>query len=321
LSTPGSTGRKTRTKAEVVGKIIGVLLVVLVLGAVFYYVLIPTGTEIYREGNSLYGILDNTTTDNQVVGAPPANYDEQLALIFTSNYQSLAYNATVSAQNDTYGYGPAYLLNGLSNTGDWYQVGVSYNWGQSGGHLRGFSFIYEVWAPNAKSIYPSSGGSGSLQMSVKNGDLVLLQIYLSGSSVIMSAHDWNTSSSQQVSYSSVGASSFVGLSGAPQEQGYFTGLMTEWYHAEPYYGKGGQATYSSNVPSNSGESPTGYMMIEEFNAVTKVQVFFQYTQASFSTAYCVIFVGQKDNCGKPPLQPFSYEGATEGSSLYEFATG
>ena len=55
-------------------------------------------------------------------------YDEQLGLSFTQNWTSLAYNVTAVARNDTSGIGPAYLLNGCTNQGYWYQVGLSYNW-------------------------------------------------------------------------------------------------------------------------------------------------------------------------------------------------
>ena len=46
---------------------------------------------------------------------PVANYDEQLGITFTQNFASLAYNVTAVPQIDSNGYGPAYLLNGLSN--------------------------------------------------------------------------------------------------------------------------------------------------------------------------------------------------------------
>ena len=51
-------------------------------------------------------------------------YDEQLGTTFTQNFTSLAYKVTALAQTGTDGYGPAYLLNGLGNTGYWYQVGL-----------------------------------------------------------------------------------------------------------------------------------------------------------------------------------------------------
>jgi hypothetical protein len=75
-------------------------------------------------------------------------YNEQLGISFTQNFTSLAYTVTAVEQSGTDGYGPAYLLNGLSNTGYWYQVGLSYNWSPlSFGGLPsvGFKFVYEVF--------------------------------------------------------------------------------------------------------------------------------------------------------------------------------
>lgn len=330
---PGSSaqaGDKPHARADTVGKVIGVILVLLLLGAVFYYVLVPVGMGAYGEASSVYpevnhaGSAQNAAGTVDFVPAPLATYDEQEALAFSGNYQSLAYNVTVAAQNDSRGYGPAYLLNGLTQavTGYWYQVGVSYDWALQSppGYLKGFHFIYAVLAPGGTPVYPPNA-SGEKDMNVNSGDVVLLELYFSAGNVTMYAHDWNTSSTQQTSYSAEGGAFFVGLSGAPQERGFFTGPMTEWYHVDPYYGQGGHATYSSSVSSNSGEYPTGYMMIDEYNSATGASVFSQSKLVSYATAHCIVFVGQKDTCGKPPLQYLSYEGATEGSSQFEFTTG
>ena len=55
------------------------------------------------------------------------NYDEQVGETFTQSFTSMAY-VTAVAQVNSDGIGPAYLLNGLSDKGYWYQVGLSYNW-------------------------------------------------------------------------------------------------------------------------------------------------------------------------------------------------
>ena len=52
-------------------------------------------------------------------------YDEQLGLTFTQNFYSMLYNVTAVEQSDpTSGAGPAYLLQGLSDMGYWYQVSL-----------------------------------------------------------------------------------------------------------------------------------------------------------------------------------------------------
>lgn len=86
------------------------------------------------------------------------SYDEQIGATFTQDLDSLAYNVTAVAQADANGYGPAYLLNGLSTTDYWYQVGVSYHWPSSdGGYDPTFGFSYQVFGPSGKPVYPLNG--------------------------------------------------------------------------------------------------------------------------------------------------------------------
>src|SRR5579885_1564621 len=105
-----------------------------------------------------------------------AYYDEQIGETFTQSFTSMAYNVTAVPQVDESGYGPAYLLNGLSNTGYWYQVGLSYDWSGIG---TGFAMVYEIWDPSGKSIFPTTGGGGVQGFSgpVHAGDIVLLNLY------------------------------------------------------------------------------------------------------------------------------------------------
>ncbi|MDA4111492.1 MAG: hypothetical protein OK439_03070, partial [Thaumarchaeota archaeon] len=78
---------------------------------------------------------------------PVPNYDEQLGLTFTESFSRLSYNVTAVEQQDSYGYGPAYLLNGLTNLGNWYQVGLSWDWPfLGGGFAPGFGFNFEAFS-------------------------------------------------------------------------------------------------------------------------------------------------------------------------------
>ncbi len=160
---------------------------------------------------------------------PAANYDEQLGEVFLQSLKGITYNVTATVQTDSNGYGPAYLLNGLTPAGYWYQVGLSYNWpytsAQGGGYESGFQMLYETFDPSGNSIFPTDGGGGNESFSgvVHANDVVLLSLTFSGNNVAMSAHDWSTGASASESYTAKGSTSFVGgLSG-----GYFTGLMTE----------------------------------------------------------------------------------------------
>ncbi|TMI60608.1 hypothetical protein E6H12_09920 [Candidatus Bathyarchaeota archaeon] len=178
-------------------------------------------------------LLPISTTSQVSSSIPPANYDEQLGTTFTQNFASITYNVTAVAQSDTNGYGPAYLLNGLGSTGYWYQVGISYDWPfTAGGYNPGFGMNYEVFDSQGASVFPSFGG-GLSSIQVNPGDIVLLNLYFSGRNVVMLARDWNTGSSASQTFSAARATSFVGLtSGFANQNGFFTGLMTEWYHVD-----------------------------------------------------------------------------------------
>lgn len=238
--------------------------------------------------------------------APPINYDEQVAITLTQNFADLAYNVTAVAQNDTYGYGPSYLLNGLSNSGYWYQVGLSYDWPhQDGGYNPSFNMLFQVYSAEG-SVFPIQGGSGSDSYSgpVNNGDTVLLHLYFSDSNVIMYSYDWNTGANASEKYTAGKATLFMGDKTArANEFGFFTGLMTEEYYTSPYYGNEQFVTYSnSNVSVSS-----AWMWIDEI--ASNKNLFYQCSSSP------VVF----DNSHQ--LHEFSTNGATEYADAYDFYTG
>jgi len=237
---------------------------------------------------------------------PAATYDEQLGLTFTQNFASLAYNVTAVPQTDSYGYGPAYLLNGLSNDGYWYQAGLSYNWPYAdGGYNAGFNFNYEVFNSAGKSVYPAnSGGLKSFSGPVNSGDLVLLNLYFNNGFVYMYAEDWNTGAVAIATYADSQTSHFIGSTSSPNNSnGFFSGLMTEWWHVNPYTGSETQATYS-NYTSNLSSA---WMWIDEWNPTT--------SQALFSSNELVSYLNPT------LLKEFYLDGATEYSNANEFITG
>lgn len=141
------------------------------------------------------------TISRNVTGA---YYNEQFSLDFANNMTSLSYNVTAIAQNDTYGFGPGYWVNGLTNMNFWYQVGVSWNWIRG----QGFRFLYEVWnATSKKSIFPHSGGAGELTFTkqIRSGDSVLLSLSFTGNEVNMSARDWKSNATVTMAFDSYGA--------------------------------------------------------------------------------------------------------------------
>ena len=191
---------------------------------------------------------------------PPVVYDMQVGLTFSQNYAALSYNVTAVEQVDENGYGPAYLLNGLTDSGYWYQVGLAFNWPYTtGGYASGMGLAYMVFDNAGSPIY---GGLSSFTGRINDGDVVLLSLTYLGGNVVMSAKDWNTSSTAQQTYSAMGGSYFRGLIGAiGDDNGFFTGLMTEWYHVNPYYGNQAQVVYSNSASALS----AGVMWADEWN--------------------------------------------------------
>jgi len=237
-------------------------------------------------------------------------YDEQLGITFTQNQNALAYNVTALAQTDADGYGPAYILNGLTPLGYWYQVGISYHWpGATGGYEPSFAFSYQVFGPNGSPVYPQNGGAGlgSFSKAVGSGDSVLLSLTFSGTSVEMVAQDWNTGATAKESYGNQGSSSFVGNPSSPSSStGFFTGLMTEWYHVLPYSGNEGKVTYTNAASALS----SAWLWIDEFNPSSSgAPLFINQTRSPVTFA------------NPQQLYPFSSNGATMYGSAHQFITG
>lgn len=256
-----------------------------------------------RSENSFSGQTAQTSI------APEPNWDEQIGLTFTQSFVSLAYNVTAVAQTGQDGYGPAYLLNGLTNTGYWYQVGLSYNWPYTtGGYNAGFALNYEVFDPNKNVVDPATGYGGlkSFDGIVKAGDKVLLSLYISGNSIVMSARDWNTDATASETYSSESSSYFEGLtSGTADSNGYFTGIMTEEYHTQQYYGAEEQVIYTETGYIQK----SAWMWIDEWNTNTSQVLFSDSTPSpvSFSNPQLLI--------------KFESNGAIEYADATEFVTG
>jgi hypothetical protein len=235
-------------------------------------------------------------------------YDEQIGTTFTQDFPSLAYNVSALAQVDADSYGPGYLLNGLTTAGYWYQIGISYHWpNDDGTYDPTFGFGYDVFGPDGQPVYPTTGGSGieNFTTTVNSGDSVLLSLTFKGQTVLMQAFDWNTGATAQVNYSSEGSSKFVGNpSSRSSFPGYFTGLMTEWYHLAPYSGSERGVTFTNDAVALS----SAWMWIEEFNAVPQgATLFSNSTRATFAD--------------DQQVYPFYADGAMLYASAHQFITG
>src|SRR6267378_2934511 len=136
-------------------------------------ILFPTGAG--PRTNSIVPVLASTG---------PVLYDEQLSLSFVESFTDLAVNVAAVQQCGSDGLGPAYLLNGLSDSGYWYQVGLAYNWPLASGtsYSSGFHFIWEVFYPNGSTSNPVLS---RIPDNVNQGDIVRLSLSFSGGSVFM----------------------------------------------------------------------------------------------------------------------------------------
>ena len=243
---------------------------------------------------------------------PTLTYDEQVGVTFSDNFPKLAFNVTAVAQSDPItGTGPAYLLNGLTDgLGFWYQVGLSYNWPGSGGTaLQGFRMSFEVFSPYYQycngSVFPTTCGGGLDNLVVNPGDIVQLSLQFSGGKVEMRALDWNTGSAASESFSSEGASQFIGLDSPANSYGFFTGLMTEQYFSTPYYGAGQQVVYRQTGLVVS----SGTMWMDEFNTNPLQPVFSDQRPSLVDFSNTVL------------LQYFASHGTAEAASSSELVTG
>ena len=290
------------------------LVVVALLVFVTFSAFVPVTSSTTSQG-PLVNCPTNTGSRSPV-SEPNPNYDVQEIMIFTQSYSQLEFNVTAIAQCDANGYGPSYLLNGLTNTGYWYQVGLDWNWPlQSGGYLSGFGFVSEGWAPGGLTRSPSSTPfSGT----VNQNDTVQLSLTFSGGSLTASARDLNTSASASTSYPTNRANTFVGLQAQESRnrfsfatRGYFTGLMTEWYHVSASgQGQGMGVTYSEAVEPIA----SAVLGIGEWN----------FTASNPTSVFSGVANGGSplDFSGQPTrLQQFSYNGLVISADAYEFLTG
>src|SRR5438128_7309351 len=239
--------RTSSSPSQHIGAAIG-LIVLLVAGSLFATgILVPAVTRLYDDARSVLRnltCLDPALCTNSTfpTTAGKATYDQQVSMIFTQNFQVLDYNVTAVAQTDSSGYGPAYLLNGLSDTGYWYQVGLAYNWPLASGSAydSGFHFIWEVFAPNGTTNNPVLS---RIPDNVNQGDTIQLSLSFVSGNVVMVASDYNTGASSSHSYTAAQGTTFLGASSASNSRTP-TSLMTEWYHPSPSQPSMTQVTYS-----------------------------------------------------------------------------
>ncbi len=217
-------------------------------------------------------------------------YVQQDGVTFSAahSYGNITYNVTALPQTDINGYGPAYLLNGLSSTGFWYEVGISLNFNGPGSQ-NAFRMDYAVWSSNGTIIFPSGTilGNASLSCNINAGDIVGLSLAFVSNDVVMSVKDWNTSCYYSLAYSSEGSKQFLGntYSGV-NGNGFFTGLMTEWRGSSSQFAAQEKEVYTSSWLNAT--PPTGLLWINEYYITQKSSVVYDsypYSSNSSSITY------------------------------------
>jgi hypothetical protein len=194
--------------------------------------------------------------------AHPEAYDLQMIYTDGNWTRGMSYSVDATPQPGDCGYGFAYLVNGYTSQNYWYQVGLAYDWF---GGTDSFQLVYEVFGPSGLSVYPNAGGGAGLAFfskTVSSGDSILLNLSLSGGSVVMSGYDQQTGGTASGgSYSSEGAASFQAGEAPNPSGGTFTGLMTECYRDVPFGFDLANATYHDVGPPQ----PKGVIFIDEWD--------------------------------------------------------
>jgi hypothetical protein len=119
--------------------------------------------------------------------------------------------------------GIGYELNGVSTTGDWYQIVVGYDWPGCG---SGFQLITEIWDNQGNSGPVNCPGT----ITLSKGDTVRLTLAIpSSKQACLTIADLRTKASVPacVTQDDKGATGFELLSTNADSNGYYTGTMTE----------------------------------------------------------------------------------------------
>jgi hypothetical protein len=160
-------------------------------------------------------------------------------------------------------YPIAYELNGLSTTGDWYQVFVGYDWA---GCSSGFEMAYAVW----DSAGGSTAASCDANLTLNSGDGVKMSLSLpSSTTACLDETDLTTTAQAHecMAQPDTGASGFELLGSAANANGYFSGPMTEVVNPTPT-----SCPDYTDLPVVDYRWPSGYHVTGYFPFSTEFEV-------------------------------------------------
>ena len=201
---------------------------------------------------------------------------QQYAVIENNTNQiSVTFQAVAQPSNST---APAYLLNGYTNAGNWYQIGISNIWG---GNFSRFDFFVQFWTAAQLNMIGDPGPLNPytlvFNLPIMSNDLVNMSMSINGSNITTTMYDKNSSSVAVVYKYPVNGTYFIGKQSNYDGNGAFTGVMTEWYNPLPS---------NSIIPVNySLSSQINYVSqdIESNNGINIMQYKYNYSKATFTT--------------------------------------
>jgi hypothetical protein len=301
-STEAASEWRRASRRHIVLLTVALLLAIVIIASVAYYLVSP---------EEVVAVPYDSFLNARVSSNPCANNpcDEQLFLVLGESFSSLTYNVTAVRQTDPgTGFGPGYLLNGLTESGYWYQVGLGYDWCCSNAN-SGFRFLEDIGT--SQQVLPIT--ESTLPGPVNEGDSVELSLsFNNANQVVMYLYDWNTGTSETTYFPAYGADSFVGcasVTSPPCNGQYFSGPMTELYRS-------GTTTSESRVVFTDKSLPktSASMCVDEYvsDGTSQGQSAFFGCAGNSELSYS----------GHPAqLYGLSYGGAQEQSDAYEFVTG
>lgn len=236
--------------------------------ALFILFIIVLFTAIYLIASGSAALFSNANN---------VTLDQQLGLVFYNTSNVIAYNITAIAQASPNGTGPAYLINGLTNTGKWYQLGLAYNWSS---YYPGFSVELSLANPtNSSSLNESAEAENCSGIdysypfqwisNVNPNDKVLLELSLSNGTVNAYVKDWSTGAHADATFSDPGATQFVG---GVDDNGFFTGLMTEEYRNTSYARSQEEVVYQPYQHYMDNESNLSLFADEFYSSCSSINV-------------------------------------------------
>ena len=165
---------------------------------------------------------------------PAFAFDYQNFTVYKKDTKILDYMVVIGKNvMNTKNYGPAIMINGLTNTGEWYQFGISYKFPESiscMGKKYYFGSKYgaflEIWNKQGKSIFDKYY---KFKDAMLKNDVLEIQMRINDGSITMNLDDITHGQTLKLKVANETATEFVGVKGFSNENGFMTGLMTEKY--------------------------------------------------------------------------------------------